>query len=141
MTSARSPFRARLAAALLAFAGAALAESLLCAQNNPVTTAPARLRIEKFAQTDGPAKVGVVDIAPCLSSPSRFGVFGADGNPVAFQTVWSAQGEATRVCFDTSSGAAAYYVCFDTDLPRRPAVGNRKPAFYWKRVPAAPTCR
>jgi len=117
MTSARSPFRARLAAVLLALAGAALAGSPLCAQNNPVTTSPARLRIEKTAQSDWPATVGVVDIAPCLTSPSRFGVFDAGGNAVAFQTLWSAPGEATRVCFDASSGAAAYYVCFDTDLP------------------------
>ena len=125
MTSARSRFRARVAAALLAFIGAALAESLLCAQNNPVTTAPARLRIEKIAQADGAATVGVVDIAPCLSSPSRFGVFDAEGKPVAFQIVWAGQGEATRVCFDNSSGAAAYYVCFDSDLPT--AAGGWKP--------------
>jgi len=69
--------------------------------------------------------VGVADIAPCMSSPSRFGVFDAEGKPVAFQTVWSAPGEATRVCFDTSSGAAVYYVCFDTDLPT--VTGSWKP--------------
>jgi len=109
---------------LLALAGAVLAQSPVCAQNNPVTTAPARLRIEKIAQTDWPATVGVVDFAPCLSSPSRFGVFNAGGKPVAFQTVWTALGEPTRVCFDTSSGATAYYVCFDTTLPA--------PAGSWK---------
>jgi tetratricopeptide (TPR) repeat protein len=87
------------------------------AQNNPVTTAPARLRIEKLAQTDWPAKVGAVELAPSPVPSPRFGVFGADGKPVAFQTVWSAPGEATRICFDTSSGAATYYVCFGDNLP------------------------
>jgi tetratricopeptide (TPR) repeat protein len=76
-----------------------------------------RLRIEKTAKTDWPAKVGVVDIAPWLGSPGGFGVFDADGKPVAFQTVWSAQGEETRICFDTSSEATTFYVCFDTGLP------------------------
>jgi tetratricopeptide (TPR) repeat protein len=61
--------------------------------------------------------MGVVDIAPCLNAPYRFGVFDGDGKPVAFQTVWSGQGEATRVSFDTSSGATIYYVCFDAGLP------------------------
>ena len=95
------------------------------AQNNPVTTAPARLRIEKLAQTDWLAKVGVVEIAPPTGSPSRFGVFGADGKPVAFQTVWSAPGEPTRLCFDTSSGASIYYICFGDNLPA--AGGGWKP--------------
>jgi len=90
-----------------------------------MTTAPLRLRIEKIAQTDWPAKVGVVDIAPCWSSPERFGIFDAGGKPVAFQTVWSAQGEATRVAFDTSSGATTYHVCFDTNVPD--ASGGWKP--------------
>jgi outer membrane protein assembly factor BamD (BamD/ComL family) len=36
---------------------------------------------------------------------------------VASQIIWSAQGEETRICFDTSSGATTYYVCFDTNLP------------------------
>jgi hypothetical protein len=76
-----------------------------------------RLQIEKITRTDWPAKVGVVDIAPCLGSLSRFGIFDAGGNPVAFRTVWSAQGEASRVCFDTSSGATTYYVCFGAGLP------------------------
>jgi hypothetical protein len=125
MTSAGRTFRARLATALLAAAGGVLAEALASAQNTALTTAPVRLRIEKIAQTDWPAKVGVVDIAPCFSSPSRFGVFSADGKPVAFQTIWAAQGEATRVCFDTSSGAADYSVCFDNVLPA--ASGSWKP--------------
>ncbi len=117
MTFSSRPFRARLARALLALLGTVLAPALLYAQKNPVTSAPLRLQIEKIARTDSPAKVGVVDISPCLGSSGRFGLFDAQGAPVAFQTLWSAQGEATRVCFDTSSGAATYYVCFDTDLP------------------------
>jgi hypothetical protein len=117
MTSSRRKFRARPAAALPVFLAAVLAGNLVCAQNNPLTTAPARLRIEKLAQTDWPAKVGVVEIAPNPAAPGRFGVFGADGKPVAFQSVWVASGEATRLCFDTSSGAATYYVCFGDNLP------------------------
>jgi len=35
--------------------------------NDSVTTAPARLRIEKLAQTDWPAKVGVVELAAAVS--------------------------------------------------------------------------
>ena len=61
MTSAGRIFPARLAAALLAAAGGVLAESLGSAQNTPLTTAPVRLRIEKIAQTDWLAKVGVFD--------------------------------------------------------------------------------
>jgi hypothetical protein len=95
------------------------------AQSNPVTSAPIRLRLEKTAQSDWPAKVGVADIAPCWTSPSRFGVFNPDGKPVAFQIIWSAPGEPTRVCFDTSSGAAIYYLCFDTNLPA--AAGGWRP--------------
>jgi tetratricopeptide (TPR) repeat protein len=110
-------FRARLARTLPALLAAVLAEALVGAQNNPVTTAPARLRIERIARTDWPAKVGVVDIAPCLGSPGKFGLFTADGKPVGFLTIWSAPGEATRVCFDTSSEDTAYVVCFDTELP------------------------
>jgi len=125
MTFAGRTFRARLATALLSVVGVVLAEVPVCAQNTPLTTAPVRLRVEKIAQTDWPAEVGVVDLAPCVSSPSRFGVFSAAGKPVAFQTVWAAPGEATRVCFDTSSGAVAYYVCFDSVLPI--ASGSWKP--------------
>jgi hypothetical protein len=125
MTSARRTFRARPSAALLAVVGGVLAEALVCAQNTPLTAAPVRLRIEKIAQTDWPAEVGVVDLAPCVSSPSRFGVFSTAGKPVAFQTIWAAPGEATRLCFDTSSGAVAYYVCFDSVLPT--ASGSWKP--------------
>jgi hypothetical protein len=110
---------------LLTLLAGVLAESFVCAQNNPVTTAPVRLQIEKIAQTDWPAKMGVVDIAPFSSSLNRFGIFNAGGNPVAFRTVWSAQGEATRICFDTSSGATTYYVCFDAALPA--AGGNWEP--------------
>jgi hypothetical protein len=76
-----------------------------------------RLAIEKIARTDWPAKVGVVDLSPCWSAPSRFGILDARGNPVAFRTLWSAPGEATRVCFDTSSGETTYSVCFGADLP------------------------
>jgi tetratricopeptide (TPR) repeat protein len=76
-----------------------------------------RLRIEKIAGAEWPAKVGVVDIAPCLGASSDFGVFGADGKPLGFQTFWSAQGEAAKVRFNTSSGATTYYVCFGADLP------------------------
>jgi TolA-binding protein len=75
-----------------------------------------RLRIERISGTDWPAKVGVVDIAPCLSSPGRVGVFDAGGKAVGFQTIWSAQGEATRLCFDASSGATACQVCFGANL-------------------------
>jgi tetratricopeptide (TPR) repeat protein len=117
MTFSTRPFRARLASALLALLGTLLAQALLYAQKNPVTDAPMRLRIEKIARTDWPAKVGVVDIAPCLGSSSRFGVFDAEGKPMAFQTLWSAQGEETRLCFDTSSGAESCFICFNTDLP------------------------
>src|SRR5580658_3533992 len=102
MTASSRIFRARFATALLAFLPSALAETPAFAGNNPVTTAPLRLRIEKIAQTDWPAKMGVVDIAPCWSPQGRFGIFDAAGKPVAFQTVWSAEGDATRVCFDTS---------------------------------------
>jgi tetratricopeptide (TPR) repeat protein len=109
----RNTFRGRVLPALL---GAALAQTVVVAQN-PAATATARLRIEKIAQTDWPAKVGVADIAPCMGSESRFGVFQSDGKPVAFQTLWSAPGEATRICFDTSSGSTAYEVCFGADLP------------------------
>ena len=125
MTSSRRKFRARPAAARRVFLAAVLAGNLVCAQNNPLTTAPARLRIEKLAQTDWPAKVGVVEFAPNPAAPGRFGVFGADGKPVSFQTVWAASGEATRICFDTSSGAAAYVVCFGDNLPS--AGGGWKP--------------
>ena len=52
-----------------------LAATPVCAQNNPVTAAPMRLRVEKIPGTDWPAKMGVVDIAPCLGSSSGFGVF------------------------------------------------------------------
>jgi hypothetical protein len=76
-----------------------------------------RLQIERMARTDWPAKVGVVDLAPCLSSPGEFGLFDADGHPVSSRTIWSAPGEATRVCFDTSSGDVTYYVCYGADLP------------------------
>ena len=117
--------RLRRAWTLLAVIGGILAEGAVCAQNSPLKTAPARLRLERIAQTDWPAKVGVADIAPCWSAPSRFGVFDADGKPVAFETIWTAQGEAMRVCFDTSSGAATYYICFDTNLPA--AAGGWKP--------------
>ncbi|MGA2543087.1 MAG: hypothetical protein ABSG78_16175 [Verrucomicrobiota bacterium] len=123
--SGRRGFQARLAAALLAFLGGVLAEGPVRAQNNPVMTAPVRLRIDRIARTDWPAKVGVVDIALCWNAPSRFGVFNSDGKPVAFQIIWAAQGEPTRVCFDTSSGDTAYYVCYGADLPG--AVGNWKP--------------
>jgi tetratricopeptide (TPR) repeat protein len=125
MTFPRRKFRARRAWTLLAFFAGLLPQGLLCAQNSPLTTAPIRLRLEKTAQSDWPAKVGVVDIAPCWSAPSRFGLFDADGKPVAFQAIWSAPGEATRICFDTSSGGETYYVCFDTTLPT--AAGSWRP--------------
>jgi hypothetical protein len=108
---------ARFVAALLALLPVVLAQTVFCAPNNPLPAAPLRLRIERNSGTDWPAKVGVVDIASCWSSPGRFGIIDADGKPVAFQILWSSQGEPTRVCFDTSGGATAYTVCFDTDLP------------------------
>ena len=58
---------------MLAWIGAVLADGPVYAQNNPVSTAAMRLRIEKIAGTDWPAKVGVVDISPCLGSPGGFG--------------------------------------------------------------------
>jgi tetratricopeptide (TPR) repeat protein len=106
--------------------GAVLEERPACAQNNPVATAPMRLRIERIAGTDWPAKVGVVEIAPCLGSPGGLGVFDAAGKPLAFQIFWSAQGEATKVRFDASGGDSARYVCFGPDLPA--AGGSWKPA-------------
>jgi tetratricopeptide (TPR) repeat protein len=102
---------------MLPWLGAVLAEGPVCAQNNPVTTAPLRLRIEKIAGTEWPAKVGVVEMAPCLGPASEFGVFTAKGQPLAFQIFWSTQGEPTKVRFDTSSEATTYFVCFGTDLP------------------------
>ncbi len=124
-TSGRREFREQLATALLALLGGVLAQGPARAQNNPVTTAPLRLRIDKIAQTDWPAKMGVVDIAPCLNAPGGFGIFNPDGKPVAFEKIWTAQGEPTRVCFDTSSGDTAYYVCYGPDLPA--AGGSWKP--------------
>ncbi|MGA2556170.1 MAG: PKD domain-containing protein [Verrucomicrobiota bacterium] len=125
LASAGWKFRARPAAALLAALGGFLAPEPAAAQNNPVTTAPVRLRIGKVGQGDWPAKVGVVEIAPCWNAPGRFGVFNNDGKAVAFQSIWAAPGELTRVCFDTSSGDMSYYVCFDNELPL--AAGNWKP--------------
>jgi tetratricopeptide (TPR) repeat protein len=117
--------KARAVAATAVFLGAVLAGRPVCAQSTPVPAAAARLRIEKLAQTDWPAKVGVVELAPNPVGAGRFGVFGADGKPVAFQTVWSAAGEPTRVCFDTSGGATVFYVCFGDNLPS--ASGSWKP--------------
>src|SRR5580658_9165588 len=100
---------------ILAWLGAVVACTPLCAQNNPVTTAAMRLRIEKIAGSDWPAKTGVVEVSPCLGSTGGFGVFSAEGKPLAYQTFWSAQGEASKVRFDASSGATTYYVCFGSD--------------------------
>jgi tetratricopeptide (TPR) repeat protein len=113
------------AAALAAFLGMILAGGPAWGQANPVRTAPARLRLAKIGQGDWPAKVGVAEIAPCWNAPGRLGVFGTDGKPVAFQTIWAAPGELTRICFDTSGGDTAYYVCFDNELPM--AAGGWKP--------------
>ena len=117
--------KARAGGATAIFLAAVLAGRAVCAQTNPVPAAAARLRIEKLAQTDWPAKVGVVELAPNPVGSGRFGVFGADGKPVAFQTVWSASGEPTKVSFDTSGGATVYYVCFGDNLPV--ASGSWKP--------------
>ena len=90
------------------------------AWNNPVETAPLRLRIERTANSHRSASVGTVELAPCWNSASEFGVFTADGKPVSFQKIWSAVGEMTRIRFDASSGARTYYVCFGADLPMPP---------------------
>jgi tetratricopeptide (TPR) repeat protein len=115
----------RPVAALAAFLGLLLADGPVCGQVNPVRTAPVRLRLAKVGQGDWPAKVGVAEIAPCWNAPGRLGVFSTDGKPVAFQTLWAAPGELTRVCFDTSSGDTTCYICFDSELPG--AIGGWKP--------------
>jgi tetratricopeptide (TPR) repeat protein len=112
-----TPNRIKTLILLLAWLGAVAAGTSLCAQNNPSTTAPMRLRIEKIAGSDWPAKMGVVEVSPCLGSTGGFGVFSAEGKPLAFQTFWSAQGEASKIRFDCSSGGTTYYVCFGSDLP------------------------
>ena len=89
-------------------------------------SAPIRLRLERNSNTPWPATVGTADIAPSLVKAGGFGVFTGEGQPVAFETIWSAAGEATRLRFDTSGGAGAYYVCFGAGLPEMP--GGWKPA-------------
>ena len=107
-------------------AGLALAVTLAAAaEDSPVKTAPLRLRIEPAQNSAWPADLGAVEIAPCLNSPGPFGVFTAAGKAVAFQDYWSANGEPTRIRFDTSGGATSYYICFATNLP--PAPGGWKP--------------
>jgi tetratricopeptide (TPR) repeat protein len=118
-------FRVRPLTGILFFGFIVLSGLVAFGQDSPLTTAPFRLRIERNSGSPWPANVGVADIAPCWIGPSRFGVFTADGKPVAHQILWSAPGEMTRIRFDTSAGAEMYYVCFDTNLPS--VAGGWKP--------------
>lgn len=70
--------------------------------------------------------MATAEISPCLNVSGTFGVFTAAGKPVAFQTFWTANGEPTRIRFDTSGGANAYYICSDTNLPAAPGGWNPK---------------
>ena len=107
--------------------GSLLAVATLAApaQDSPVKTAPVRLRIECAENSDWPATVGMVEIAPHWNDPGVFGLFTAEGKPVACQTYWSAKGELSRLRFDCSGGARVYYLCFGTNLPAAP--GGWKP--------------
>jgi len=112
----------RLTGPVLWFAGLALAVSLSAvAEDSPAKTALLRLRIEPAQNSAWPADMGTVEIAPSLNAPGPFGVFTADGKAVAFQTYWSANGEPTRIRFDTSGGAKTFYLCFATNLPAAPS--------------------
>jgi tetratricopeptide (TPR) repeat protein len=95
------------------------------AQDSPVQTAPLRLQIELAQNSAWPAEVGSVEIAPGLNAAGQLGVFTPAGNPVACQTYWSANGEPSRIRFDTSGGSKIYYLCVATNLPAVP--GNWKP--------------
>jgi hypothetical protein len=108
------------------FAGLALAVALATvAEDSPVKTAPLRLRIERAENSAWPASVGTVEITPGLNASGPPGVFTADGQPVASQIFWSANGEPSRLRFDAGGGAKNYYVCFATNLPSAP--GGWKP--------------
>ncbi len=116
----------RMAWISICLSGLVFAVSLsVKADDSPVKSAPLRLRLELAPNSAWPANMGTVEIAPCLNAPGPFGVFTAEGKPVAFQTYWSASGEPTRIRFDTSGGAMTYYLCFATNLPA--ARGDWKP--------------
>jgi len=77
--------------------------------------APCRLRLERDADSPWPAAAGTFEIWPSIAGSGKFNVSAADGKPVHSQIVWSAAGQPGLVRFDTSGGAASYYVNFDTN--------------------------
>ncbi len=87
--------------------------------------APARLRVERAADTPWPANVGAVEVWPTLMSAGKFSVATADGKPVQAQTVWTASGEPALIRFNTTSRATTYYFSFDTNAV--PAPGPWQP--------------
>lgn len=74
-----------------------------------------RLRLERNADSPWPAGVGTVELWPSLANSGKFNVSAADGKVVHSQVIWSAVGQPGVVRFDTSEGAASYYVNFDTN--------------------------
>jgi hypothetical protein len=79
------------------------------------SSTPGRLRIEKDADSPWPAAAGTIEIWPSIAGSGKFNLSAADGKPVHSQIVWSAPGQPALVRFDTSGGATAYYVNFDTN--------------------------
>jgi hypothetical protein len=84
--------------------------------------APCRLRLERNADSPWPAAAGTVEVWPSIAGSGKFNVCAADGKPVHWQVLWSAAGQPALVRFDTSSGAASYYVNFDTNAAAPPGI-------------------